>query len=456
MCLIVVMMIIGLLFFIKTNYYFFNIKNSSEILNLWNDFAATHPVMQNIQIVSQKANSTVNTKDLKSDTSSRRFVLCYSFWEQQTNGILNMWSFQTWAKKSGQLQAVEPFVTNSVLEFPRFIMYEHKFTNALHLSDYIDMDYWTSETAKFGIKPLVKWDTFVKHANKKVIFVILAYDARPGVYVNDQINNNQKCKSEQDHFGPLNYPLFELLHFEVIKIVCFAFSGSNFSLKRFNSYLISDNNATIWFSSWHGIDSGRIGIKGGTLSRLYGGTDKLLSMIRPSLRINKDSRNFIRNVLNVNSREYTMVVFRAAIKFHGMKVGGHTYRSIMNYYTKCLDKLKNVLDGMGSSRVLAIDIGKFGDYLQDIWFTKDEVENLVQQTVQTVYAGNKTVDDYYKDFINAANGIEDRGYIASMQKAIAENAKCLVMMGGGASFFQKHIILNYQKGSHNCIKYICY
>jgi len=68
--------------------------------------------------------------------------------------------------------------------------------------------------------------------------------------------------------------------------------------------------------------------------------------------------------------------------------------------------------------------------------------------------GNKTIDEYHKDFITAANGIEDSGYIGSMQKYIAENAECLVVIGGRSSF-QRSIILHHKLIS-TCVKYLCY
>jgi len=40
--------------------------------------------------------------------------MCHSYWEQQTNAVLNMWSFQKWAIKSGNYGVVEPFVHDSV------------------------------------------------------------------------------------------------------------------------------------------------------------------------------------------------------------------------------------------------------------------------------------------------------------------------------------------------------
>ena len=109
-----------------------------------------------------------------------------------------MWSFQKWAHKSGNLKVVEPFAIESVLEFPGP---KHQLTNTLHFRDYFDLDYWTKETAKLNIEPLVTWESFVKYANRKVIVALPAYGAKPGgVFVDDEINKCEGCISARNTF----------------------------------------------------------------------------------------------------------------------------------------------------------------------------------------------------------------------------------------------------------------
>ena len=55
----------------------------------------------------------------------------------------------------------------------------------------------------------------------------------------------------------------------------------------------------------------------------------------------------------------------------------------------------------------------------------------------------------YGELIRAANGIEDSGYIGSMQKTIAENAKHLIVVGGKSSF-QRSMVATFTKTNQNC------
>ena len=409
------------------------------------DSTAIHPAIE-------------DTQDLR--YSHSRFVLSYSYWEQQTNALLNMWSFQKWANKSGKLKVVEPFAVESMLRLPGTVLYKHQFTNTLRFRDYFDLNYWTQETAKLGIEPLVPWDIFLKYTNKKVILVIPAYGAvPPGIHVDDEINKSKRCSYERDRISHNINSLLKFLHFRIIKIVCFAISykpKNAIPFKKFNSYLIPDNNATIWFGYWCGIDSSRLPMSGDkTLGRVYGGVDSVLSMVRPNPQIIIDSKIYVKTVLKVDFREYTAIVIRSARRYGEMVLRGRSPNDVMNYLTKCVGKLNRILDkSRSTSYFLSTDIGKFGDRtaykLDDTKSTK-----LLQQILQVIY-GNKTIEVYENEFIIAANGVEDRGYLASMQKTIAENAKCLIVMGG-FSTFQKSVVLHYQNGGEfNCVKYLCY
>ena len=71
-----------------------------------------------------------------------RFVICSSYWEQQTNAILNLWPIQKWANVTG-FRVVEPFASQSTLGLLYQVLYNYNNTSPLHFSDYFD---WISGT----------------------------------------------------------------------------------------------------------------------------------------------------------------------------------------------------------------------------------------------------------------------------------------------------------------------
>ena len=397
------------------------------------------------------------------------FALCTSYWEQQTNALLNMWSFQKWAKHSGNLNVVEPFAGNSVLEFPREVSQLDDSTHQLRFRDYFDLQYWTSEAAKHGVPPLVPWDTFIKQASRKVVVVILAYEVPPGgVYYNDELKKHPECDEQLKEFNGRVKTLLDQFRFEVIKTVCFSSypmqEWRRFpTLEKFNSYFIDGDqtNVTYWFSYWRGVQSDRITINHKVIERAYGGEGNALAMAHPSPRIIADGKNYVKAVLKVDSNKYTTVAFRTKNKKTGMLSEGKSRDAILNYFLDCASKISTVLGEIHMNHsLLAIDLGRFGDLTSGQFFDYDDNNaydgkgTKVFQTALNAVFGNKTIDEYHKDFITAANGIEDSGYIGSMQKYIAENAECLVVIGGRSSF-QRSIILHHKLIS-TCVKYLCY
>jgi len=414
-------------------------ENDSKLNNVENTYSGLHSA------------EVRNVKGSKS-SSFNKFVICYSYWEQQTNAVLNLWSFQKWANHSGKFSVVEPFVTNSVLGFTKNQANQHDFSKSLRFRDYYDIEQWTQGTAKHSIPPLVSWENFTQHCSKDVIVVLTAFDANPGgYYKNGDIMKNRRCASEsRQHMSNIN-SLLNFLGLKVVKTLCYAYykKNNNKKLAEFNSLLELERNATILFSFWRGIEPGRITMDEPSLWRQHE-TD-VLSIMAPSPRIASSSKNYLQSVLNVNFSEYTAVVFRSVRRQQEMKAKGYSLTKILESYYKCLSQLPDMLKSLGLKTVLATDLGRFGDQTQKFARNVD----LYKQVLNAVYDSNKSISKYEEEFIKAADGVTDTGYIGGMQKTIALNAKCIVMMGG-FSTFQSSIIAHYKSAGQTCIKYLCY
>ena len=403
-----------------------------------------------IDVTAMKTATEVINTNISSSVSFRKFVFCYDYWEQQTNAILSLWSLQKWANLSGNFSVVEPFVRNSFFGSTSDLTKQHHFDKALRFRDYFDIERWTKRTAKYGIPPLVSWSTFTQHTSKEVIVVLLAYNANPGgYYEGDKIKNNRRCKEEsQKHMGNIN-SLLNSLKLKVVKTLCYAYykKNNNKQLSEFNSLLELERNATILFSFWRGIEPGRITIDEPLLQRQRE-TD-ILSMIFPSSKIEHSSRKYLKSTLNVGIQEYTAIVFRAARRQQVLKLS--VTKAIESYY-KCFSRLPDMLRNLGLKVYLSTDLGRFGDKQSSSITGRKE---LFQRVLSVVYNGSKTISSYEKEFVTAADGIVDTGYIAEMQKTIALNAKCIIMIGG-FSAYQDSIIVHYNTSNRTCIKYLCY
>ena len=391
------------------------------------------------------------------------FAICSSYWEQQTNALYNMWSFQKWANISG-FRTLEPFAQGSNLEFTGGILYYYNFAKSLCFGDYFDLDFWNKMTKKiYGILPLEKWNTYaVSKLRKTVVVIMLYYTSPQGVYINNDINKHPNCVHMKEKFYSRHAYFFSKLQIEAVKNVCFVF-GARFtlSLQQFNSYIILDN-VNVWFSEWRGIGRGRIHINDHKeLERKYGGAEKIQIMVKPSPRILRDSRKYVNAYLNADFNEYTAVALRTGNRKDVLiQKKKYSRKEVMEYFYKCAEEVNNTLLKYPSNHTsLSIDLGRFGDWSgsHNYFETNGDGKKLLELMLKIVY-GNKSIDEYHNELIRAANGIESTGYIGLIEKTVAENGKRLIVVGGYSNF-QESMVQKFQAKHENCqdcVIPICY
>jgi len=420
------------------------------------DMSSNSSSKQEITVVAKPVTVTIN--------KLHRYAICSSYWEQQTNAILNMFSMQRWANSLG-MTVVEPFVCHSKLEFPKEMLYNDTLVNTLRLCDYIDLDYWNTKASKSGVPPLEKWENFVIHSTKSIIVVIMPYSDGPGgTYINNEIEEQSNCKKAMSDFFYMHVKLFHSLQFEAVRNVCISFFNYIIPPETFNAAIQIENekDITIWLTEWRGVDNGRVSFTGlghNVFGRTYDGEAKLLQMINPSARILNDSQRYVSMVLGVDFYQYNAVVVRHK------PPGQHTFEWNIQHFNNCASLLEKQISSVKNCKVfLAIDIGKFGDKLRTEKFdySHDSYHRYIgyatyffKRYLSIIY-GNKTIDSYYDDFIRVTNGNMDSGYIGALQKTIAMYAKQVVLVGGHSSF-QNTIIQHFVK-QHNidAITKLCY
>ena len=273
----------------------------------------------------------------------KKFVICHSYWEQQMNAVLNMWSFQKWAKKSGNYGVVEPFAHDSVLGFSEQNIFQHNFKTSLRFRDYFDLGQWNKGTEKYKIPPLVNWSEFVEHASRSIHLAICVYKEPGGIFEGDDIKNNPACASEFRKFQSVLGRMLGLLKFRIEKVVCFSFRKYYRTLEDFNSPFNLNSNDTIYFTEWTGI--GRMGIGDSTLQRES--EPDILTTLLPSARILSDSRRYVKRVLNVDFQSYTAVVFRSVRRLQEMEADGFNHGEVIQHYYSCINQLPYILDHVG-------------------------------------------------------------------------------------------------------------
>ena len=116
---------------------------------------------------------------------------------------------------------------------------------------------------------------------------------------------------------------------------------------------------------------------------------------------------------------------------------------------------------------LTLDIGKYGSNSVEwvLGLSKYNLQNKssdvidsVKKVVPELYEGYRTFDEWEDSFVKATDGVENPGYIASLQRTIASRADCLVLLGGGD--FQRLALHDYlelhPETSQQCLQFICF
>ena len=406
---------------------------------------ASKPVI----IVKNKCKPVSSTCKPISNVTRTRFAVCTSFWEQQTNAVINFWSFQKWAKVSGY-KVFEPFVYQSKLGVTDPILNTCDVTNSFRFRDYFDLNLWTNTTnKKFKVPPFEQWDAFACSPFKKTVVVLLIYWTSPtGEFVDDDIDKHPGCRKEREDFYVKHTKLFNKLELQVIRNVCLVLG--RVTLKHFNSFLFPEkDDVNVWFADWRGI--WRIQLSDHPeLGRGSEGMTKVLAMIETSPSVLNDTRKYVNTILNSTFKEYTAIVVRTSCRANLLIDSGHSRNVVMQMLWNCLEDLRVVLRRIPSDvKVLCIDLGRFGDLSTYDYFKIDDDGNKLFNAALKMVYGNKSIDEYENEFLRVANGIEDSGYIGSMQKAIAENAKKLIVVGGKSSF-QQSLVQNFKAKNGNC------
>ena len=418
-------------------------------------------------VLRRSLNSNIELNSLPQGAVRKphRYAISSSYWEQQTNAIINMLCMQRWAHSVG-LTVVEPFACQSELKFPDEVLYNNSLTNTLKLHDYVDVDYWNERSSEWDVPPLETWENFVLLSTKKIVVVIMSHFGAGGTYVNDEILNHPNCLKWKTWFFEKHAKLFHMLHFEAIRVVCFSFFEHIMTPEMFNSGLQieGEEDVTVWFTEWRGVENGRISFVGlgkSEFGRTQGGQDYLLTMIRSSKRLLSDSKRYVQQVLGVDFDQYDAVVVRVKPK------NDYTVEQNVEHYNTCAGLLEDHIKVVAKNITvhhklfLAIDMGKFGDmvradafdYNSQGTYTGNGIK-LFQRFLNLVY-GSKSISSYDDDFVRATNGVMDSGYIGAVQKTIAMNARSLVVVGGHSNF-QKIIIQNLSKRHKDSIQLICY
>ena len=152
-------------------------------------------------------------------------------------------------------------------------------------------------------------------------------------------------------------------------------------------------------------------------------------------------------------------------RFLTLAVSGRSNESVESCLKKTISIHDDIVDSMeNTGTYVTVDIGKYGSGIMQkegvvSQFGKGSIESIttsVESIFHHLFDTPLTLEKWENTFVNATNGIVERGYIAMLQQNIASQADCLILMGGGS--FQQVAGIQYlnNRGRRSlCLHTVC-
>ena len=429
----------------------------------YNTQAETHMV-ENIGPTTVSSQGVSNANEVTGKESQRAtsmqqsdksdgYILPFFVNEEQTNGAKNLWQLQIWAKLV-KMHVVEPFAQDSIFTMSGIAP---DFNNALRFGDYFDLEEWNAMVVRTYGNPLVKWEEFITRSPRDAILLYMAkgkftkpltvaYDSDV-----DQYSNCRTAITESD---------MKWIHknFNITKRVCYLSAGNKpqaVTIKNFNSMIFGDlmpNKVSLIITGWEGIRNSRIYI---TPIYIFMAVFREKFFFPPSKRVLKAYKSYITQY--IGNRTYVGIVFRSHhILFYNQYFKKRNFTGMSQTLLQCSKQLKVELDKIRPQHeiFLAIDLGTFGSKK---YSEGEKLTPLKHQIHLDVFNGSLTADQREERLKNAAGGITDRGFIAQLEKVIATNADCIILLGRKSGFVSTSLTLYLTRHPvDRCVVSICY
>ena len=406
-------------------------------------------------------------------TTSRRvsYILTRTFGGQMTRAIKNMMLQQCWAGYLGHTSyVVEPFSAHSNLyHSPSFWsdVAKGKLHKATRFSGLYDLQYYNQKSRENKSAQLVTWENFLENAPREVVILNTATQSCTNSS-SEKVKLLSTCslsKEVQDLISGL-----KKYNFKVVNMTCVSCSDSysRISLTELHDDLLARqqaSNVTILINMWRNFQKTTQWLQ---LPQFCSRNEasSSLTRLRPSQFV-IDHTQYYKTTF-IKSKMYVAMMFRIErfLTEQEMERTNDTLSSCVNNSLEIHNRLTESRMDMGT--FLTLDVGRFGSQIMQnyravsklaavVEDTAKTISSLAEQTVKHIYNGRFTLKAWEDTFIEATGGITEMGYIAMLQRDIATEADCLILMGGG--YYQQVAAYQYFKNhpdpSSWCLYYVC-
>jgi hypothetical protein len=346
------------------------------------------------------------------------FALSLSFHDQQTWACGNLFSLQHWAG-TVNMTVLEPFLVHTKLRFPKEIG-----PSDLPLSKLYNMEHWNEYGRKSGNAPTVPLECFLRHAPKKLILV----------YTNGFVG---RCSQEE--MRRESQLLTGSFGFKVVRDVCLgAKMGHRLSISEFSRRILgnfSSREVTVVFREWSQ------GTVGDILDMDSAHVPMALASelpLLPSESIMKDATEYISRYLK---SKFVAILLR--VEWLAMYSSMSTYNvTLLNCLQNTLEYVKIAKNKTNTHSVfLGLDIGRYGSVTIEPGKYEMARKVVEKNFFHSVFSDHDTTILEWEHTFEEVSQSTVPGYVALLQKSIAVQASCLLLIGSGS--FQKQTLHRY-------------
>ena len=426
------------------------------------------------------------------------YVIGLRYSGQQGAGVDALDSLQHWVRDMRLPMAiVEPFVQRSTLGLRRIPR-----TEGVRFSEMFDLENFNGVSRREGVTELIDWPTFVAHGTRRAVYVRMKgfaneTDIPPPRVVWAAPAGSSECwhgqgkdKREKRREGRRHHiPIYILYNPDdetnlticiVRSVICyFKFANRHtLSPEELHSIVLGGldpSSVTLVFSLWRGPWSTSHSLPPQPTQQLTAAASNATTTTNTTIklsdgpRLRSDVSNYQQKFLRGSAADpgYVAVMLRTE---HSVIMLQHQQSSagLAEVLGHCLQEVEQVTRaamkkvGSGSLLVTA-DVGYYGSgtwnrTMRTATGEFPAITAQVQEAVERLYAGSWSFQEWEDSFAEATGGVKDRGYVAALQRALASQAACLVLLGGGS--FQALSLTSYlhrtaSQPHTRCVHLVC-
>ena len=403
------------------------------------------------------------------------YVLVLRYSGQQGAGIKAVSSLQQWIRDLHlPMTIVEPFVQNSVLGVRPA---RHGRSKSIKFGEMFDLVNFNAVSRSEGLAEMIPWSTYRSNAFGQAVWIKMVPSdtlTEPTIIGEDE-RSSETCRI-RTITGP-DKTSVSLCQVRDVKVYWkFATTHSLSSDEVYNTVLrgLDPSNITLIFSLWRGTWEAE--------KHAVSPIQQQNTTFYQEQKKFQDSQNLRDSAISYQKMflaasgvgaqdRYVAVMIRA--EHSVLEFLGKRSKNTSQDLKKCMDQLVRETDTAmkevgGGGLLVTSDVGYYGSGSWSSTISSpdkgdvEEVERTVKRTVERLYAGRQgwTFDQWERSFVEASGGVEERGYIAALQRVLATDRKaaCLVLVGGG--LFQELSLKQYLHHTRNhaqsrCIRMVC-